>query len=242
MTNNSKVLALSSSRVGNGGFLQDALPIIQTFLGDEPQRIAFIPFASVNKDYEAYTGMVAEALKTLPYSIHTVTPENALAVISTADAIMTGGGNTFKLLHDIYELDLLQMIQEKIGNGTPYIGWSAGANITGLSISTTNDMPIIEPKSFKALGLFPFQINPHYFNQSIVGHNGETRDQRLEEFITLNTDIPVVALPEGTGLLLRQGRLSRIGERNLVLFQYSKDSQHRSEISNKDNLDFLINR
>jgi dipeptidase E len=218
-----KVLALSSSRVGNGAFLENAVPIISRFAGNYKQNIAFIPFASVQKNYEAYGAMVREAFKTIPYSIGTVTPDNAESVIEEADVIMIGGGNTFKLLHDIYYYGLFELIQSKIKTATPYIGWSAGANIAGRSISTTNDMPIIQPASFVGLGFFPFQINPHYINQPLEGHNGETRDQRLEEFVQLNPGIPVIGLPEGTALQLQGEALKFIGNTNGVLFQLEEE-------------------
>jgi len=228
--------------VGNGGYLEIAVPIIKEFLGDQVLKIAFIPFAAADNNYDEYTAMVKKGLEVLNHSIDTVTPGRANEVIEKADVIMVGGGNTFKLLHDIYYLKLLDIIRDKVNNGSPYIGWSAGSNILSPSIGTTNDMPVIEPKSFNALGLLPFQINPHYTNVKSVGHNGETRDQRLEEFIALNPGLPIVGLPEGTALVLDKGSLSLVGSIPAVLFQAGKDGQAviRSEIMQFENISFLL--
>lgn len=237
-----RLLAFSSSRVGNGAYLETAVPIVKEFLGEKVLKIAFIPFAAVGNDYDDYTAMVKKGLAALPHSIDTVTPGCANEVIEKADVIMVGGGNTFKLLHDIYYLKLLDVIRDKVNKGAPYIGWSAGSNILGPTIGTTNDMPVIEPKSFNALGLLPFQINPHYTNVKPDGHNGETRDQRLEEFIMLNPGLPIVGLPEGTGLLLNNGLLSLLGSLTAVLFQTGEDGQSiiRREIELVDDISFLL--
>ena len=238
-----KVLALSSSRAGGSGFLEPAIPRIEKFIGEKEWKIAFIPFASVDRDYEQYADMVRQALSQFSYQIQAVTDENAAKVLQEAEVIMTGGGNTFKLLHDLYQLQVLNIVQEKIKSGTPYIGWSAGANITGLTISTTNDMPIIQPKSFKALGFLPFQINPHYLNQNPANFHGETRDQRLEEFIKLNPSIPIVGLPEGTALTLEKNRLQYLGTVPAALFSANESELPvKREILANEDLNFLLNQ
>jgi dipeptidase E len=234
------ILAISSSRVGNSTYLEKAIPLIQDFLGFKELNIAFVPFASASGDYTGYEAMVKEALRNLPYSINVVVPGNAPAAFQACDAIMVGGGNTFKLLHDIYDLHLMELIQRKINSGTPYIGWSAGANITGLTIGTTNDMPIIEPESFKALAFFPFQINPHYYNQVTEGFNGETRDQRLEEFLKVNPDKVIIGLPEGTALQLKNNKLEYIGHEPCILFSVGNSEVSRKEIPNGFDLSYLL--
>jgi len=236
-----RILIFSSSRVGNGSYLEMAIPLITNFLTDKPLTIAFIPFASVDNNYEAYADMVQLAMVNLPYKIVTVVPEDAKAIIQKADVIMVGGGNTFKLLHDIYDCQILDVIRDKVNKGTPYIGWSAGSNITSPGIGTTNDMLVIAPKSFNALGFLPFQINPHYANLSVQGHNGETRDQRLEEFMKMNPGLPIVALPEGTALRLEGNLLTFIGEVNGVLFYWDeKEMIAKKEIVVGDDLSFLL--
>jgi dipeptidase E len=232
------LLLLSSSRTGNSGYLEMALPLITQFLGEKELTIAFIPFAAVDGDYEAYTSKVREALPA-QYHIVTVTQHNAVDTINTADVIMTGGGNTFKLLHDLYQTAAIAAIKQKINSGTPYIGWSAGSNIAGYSICTTNDMPIIEPASFTALHFLPFQINPHYYNFSIPGFNGETRDQRLEEFLILNPNIPVVALPEGTALLLQNEQLFLKGGAAFVL-TYENGALLKTAVADGSALTYLL--
>lgn len=235
-----RILALSSSREGNSGFLETALPLIKDFIGDKAMRIAFIPFASVQNDYEEYGSMVRNALSALPYSINLVTDKNAIEIIEQSDAIMVGGGNTFKLLHDIYQTKTLEIIQDKVNAGAPYIGWSAGSNITAPTLSTTNDMPIIQPKSFKALGLFPFQINPHYFNQKPEGFNGETRDQRLTEFMKMNPTVAVIGLPEGTALYLKDSRLTFKGKNSGILFHAEQNNTSKKEILPEADLSYLL--
>ena len=235
-----RILAFSSSRMGNGNYLEIEVPFIKELLGDSQLQIAFIPFATVDNDFDDYTLKVKKGLQTLPYTITTLTPDNAVETITNAAAIMVGGGNTFKLLHDIYYLKLLDIIRDKVNKGVPYIGWSAGSNILGPTIGTTNDMPIIEPKSFNALGLLPFQINPHYNNIKPAGLNGETRDQRLKEFIKINPGLPIVGLPEGTGLRLLNGRLEMIGELPAVLFTGNGDEIIKKEISINADLSFLL--
>lgn len=237
-----RILALSSSKVGNSSYLESAALVIKNFLGSKATKIAFIPFASVDNNYEEFTRNVEVALKNLPIKIKTAGPENAKSIIEKSDAIMVGGGNTFKLLHDIYELNLLEIILNKVNTGTPYIGWSAGANITGPTIGTTNDMPIIEPKSFNALGLFPFQINPHYINQKLERFNGETRDQRLEEFVKLNPGISIICLPEGTALQFENNILKFIGEISGNLLHYEKNNEVflRKEIFPYADLSYLL--
>lgn len=239
---NSRILVFSSSRAGNSAYLETAVPVIKEFLGDKVQTIAFIPFASVDNNDDAYTRNVQTALQGLPYTIETVTTSNAKQVIGKADVIMVGGGNTFKLLHDIYKLKLTDLIRDKVNKGAAYIGWSAGSNITGPTIGTTNDMPIIEPESMNALGILPFQINPHYINTKPDGHNGETRDQRLEEFIKLNAGVAVVALPEGTALKLENDKLLYMGNIPGVLFTSGEGEQQvqKNEIQDKADLSFLM--
>lgn len=237
-----RVLALSSSRVGDGAYLSSAVPLIRDFLGSRSFTVAFVPFAAADGDYEGYAAKVREGLASLPLTIHTVMPESGKAVIEQSDVVMVGGGNTFKLLRDLYESDLFALIQQKVVDGTPYIGWSAGANLAGRTICTTNDMPIVQPQSFTAFGFFPFQINPHYYIQFVEGFHGETRDQRLIEFLQVNPGVPVVALPEGRALRLHYGKLDLLGERTAFIFHNTSDDVRvgKLEVPTGTDLTFLM--
>ena len=225
-----KLLLFSSSREGNGAYLETAAPAIEKFLGNAAVDIAFIPFASVNPDHEAYANNVRTALAAFPYIIEMVNYTSARSIIENADVIMVGGGNTFKLLHDMYDQQLMELVKEKVKTGTPYIGWSAGSNLAGATICTSNDMPIINPGSFNALNFLPFQINPHYYNIPIAGFNGETRNQRLAEFLQLNPQQVVVGLPEGTALLMEEGTLKLTGRTNAFIFRWKDNAFVQEEI------------
>ncbi|MEO8416704.1 MAG: dipeptidase PepE [Ginsengibacter sp.] len=239
--NQQRILALSSSRAGESGYLAEAIPHINILLGNRTLQIAFIPFAAVNNDYETYTATVCEALQSLPHRVISVLPETAAETINKADAIMIGGGNSFKLLHDLHALQLRQLIRDKVHNGTPYIGWSAGSIMLSPGLFTTNDMPVIEPESFQALGLFPFQINPHYTNALPAGHRGETRDQRLHEFVHLHPRLPVLGLPEGTAVQLLDGELRILGERGAFLFTAGPDdTMKKKELRAGEALTYLM--
>ncbi len=237
---NKKILAFSSSRVGDGLYLESAAPIIKTFLGNSNTRIAFVPFAGVSISFEDYTNNVRSALALLGYTIVTVTPENAKDTINDADVIMVGGGNTFKLLSLIYKANILDLIRDKVSVGIPFIGWSAGSNIIGSTICTTNDMPIVEPKSFNALGLFPFQINPHYFNYKIPNQNGETRDDRLKEFLVENPGVHIVCLPEGTALIYENKHLKLIGETKGLIMQIKDEKIIKTDVEINEDISWLL--
>ena len=215
-----RVLMLSSSRVGSEDYLQHAIPMLDQHLPDI-KELLFIPFAGVTVSWNDYTAKVQDALP--DYKIKGIHQfSNAYDALNNAQAIVVGGGNTFNLLNELYQQDLLDMVKSQVTKGIPYVGWSAGSNICGNSIRTTNDMPIIQPPSFDALNFVPFQLNPHYTDYQAPGHNGETRAQRIEEFCVLNPKMPVVGIREGTALWLQQGKLVLKGELGGVLFDGSE--------------------
>ncbi|GGF81975.1 dipeptidase PepE [Alteromonas lipolytica] len=207
---NHHVLMLSSSRMGDEDYLEHAREMIFTHL-DTEQTVLFIPYAGVTLNWDDYLDKVQQALPELTLtSIHQC--DDPVAAVKEAKAIMVGGGNTFNLLYQLYQQQIIEPLQQLVSKGTPYIGWSAGSNICGNSIRTTNDMPIIEPPSFTALNFLSCQLNPHYTDYQPPNHNGETRDDRLFEFTRLNPDTPVLAIREGTALQYTAGRLTLLGE------------------------------
>lgn len=237
------LLLLSSSRVGDTKYLQHALPLIKAKL-DGVTELLFIPYAGVTVNYDDYTAMVQSALIDSGITVKGIHQfDDPVNAINTANAIAVGGGNTFHLLHQLYQNNLINAIQDKVAQGIPYIGWSAGSNIAGLSIRTTNDMPIIEPESFDALQLVSFQLNPHYTDHNPPGHNGETREQRLAEFMVLNETTPIVAIVEGTGLDIKDNTMALVSglsdtDKNADGFLFK--GKNKSVISTDTNLDSLL--
>ena len=232
------VLMLSSSRQGDEAYLEHARTLIFAHLGDV-RDLLFVPYAAVTQSYDEYVSAVANALPECNVvGLHTV--DDPVTAINHAkkngQAIVVGGGNTFHLLSTLYTNALIVPIKHAIADCTPYIGWSAGSNICGQSIRTTNDMPIIEPPSFDALDIVPFQLNPHYTDYQPSGHNGETRDQRLAEFTALNPTTPVVAIREGTALRLSENQLKLVGEKDGFIFL----GNEKTPINSGDDLTYLL--
>ncbi|MCH8330490.1 MAG: dipeptidase PepE [Bacteroidetes bacterium] len=233
-----RLLLLSNSTLYGQPYLDWPKKEIRKYLRDDPIEVLFIPYAGIMVGYDSYTEMVAGPFNRLGYSIRPIHLEtDPLEAVNNAAAIAIGGGNTFHLLYSLYENNLVQALREKVENGTPFIGWSAGSNMACPTIRTTNDMPIIEPKSFDALNLVPFQINPHYLDLKLEGHAGETREQRLEEFLEVNQDIYCVGLREGTALRREGSKLTLLGDRKMRLFRYGAEPM---EYTRLDNLDFLL--
>jgi len=204
-----RLLLISSSNVYGYGYLDHAEPFLREFLG-ERRRIAFVPFAA--HDHDAYVAKVRERLARMEIEVNG--PES----IGDADAIFVGGGNTFRLLKTLYERNLLDAIRDRVRNGVPYVGSSAGSAIAAPTIMTTNDMPIVRPPSFDSLGFVPFQINCHYLDPDPQStHMGETRETRIREFHEENA-VPVLGLREGSMLRREADSLRLLGEKTARLF------------------------
>lgn len=233
-----RLLLLSNSTIPGLSYLEYAIPSIKSFFGSEVKNIAFVPFAGVTIGWDDYTAKVNEVLNPYGYFFHSVhKADNYESFLDKADAIAVGGGNTFKLVSEMHNRGLIDLIRKKVKNGMPFMGWSAGSNVACPSLRTTNDMPIVEPASFSTLNLVPFQINPHYLDKNPDGHGGETREDRINEFMELNRDIYIVGLREGTILHLENNDLKLLGDRNARIFHYGKEAY---ELSNKDDFNFLM--
>jgi dipeptidase E len=199
------LLLLSNSRSSDGSYLVHGIPEIAAIAAGR-KRALFVPFAGVTVSWEAYTERVRAVFAEAAIAIQAVTalsdPRDAVAA---AEMVVIGGGNTFQLLHECRRRGLLEPIATRVRAGTPFIGWSAGANLACPSICTTNDMPIVDPGGLDSLGLVEFQINPHFTNALPAGHQGETREQRIAEYLKINPQRTVVGLPEGDWLRVTNG-------------------------------------
>ena len=216
-------LLISASSYQDTGYLRHCKNWVKEFLGEcGKEEILFIPYAGVRRTNDEYEQKVIDRLKNSNIkSIHHY--EDKISAIKNARSIAVGGGNTFMLLYTLYKLNLIEPIKEAVANGAKYFGWSAGANIAGKTMMTTNDMPIIMPKSFDSLNIFPYQINPHFISGKLVGHNGESREERLEEFLIANPKDTIYALPEGTALLIKGSEVEVIGYSEILKFEYQKE-------------------
>ena len=221
-----RLLLLSNSTNPGEPYLGWPEMHIKDFLGTAVKKILFIPYAGVTISYEEYYGAVEGQLNKFGYevdSIHELKIDEGL--IEKYDAIAIGGGNTFQLAKILQDTGLIAPIRKAVENGMPYMGWSAGSNITCPTIKTTNDMPIVEPSTFHGLNLIPFQINPHYTEATIPNHGGESRNMRINEFIALNQKMKVVGLPEGSLLRKEGNQLFFIGKGVCKVFDHGKEPQ-----------------
>ncbi len=233
-----RLLLISNSTNAGEEYLDYPKKHIKNFLGEEKITAVFIPFAAVTFSFDEYEAKVKKRFNEIGHdiiSIHNF--ENQIDAIKNAEAIVIGGGNTWQLTRMIHDNNLTSVIVEKVKSGIPYIGWSAGSNVACPTIKTTNDMPIIDPKGLNALGLIPFQINPHFLDANPAGHGGETREDRINEFMEINRDVYVAGLREGTMFLYENDNISLLGERNCRIFKFGEKTV---ELSNSDNFNFLL--
>ena len=200
--------------------------------------MAFVPYAAVTFSYAEYEKKVQARFAELGIRIRSVhRAADPARMIREAEAVCVGGGNTFALARMMQRQGLMTAILRKIKAGTPYVGWSAGSNVACPTISTTNDMPIVEPESFRAIGAVKFQINPHYLDANPEGHAGETREQRILEYIEANPRRWVAGLREGCMLRYENDRLELIGKRPMRIF---KKGVETFEVQPGEDLSFLL--
>jgi dipeptidase E len=212
-----RILLISNSTVYGCGYLDHVEQQIKSFLGDTTE-ILFFSFALHDRD--TYAAKAKVRFAAMGYSVETAhAVPDAREAIEQTDAIFVGGGNTFRLLKALQDLDLLDPIRRKVNDGAPYIGSSAGSNVAGPTIKTTKDMPIVQPRSFDSLGLVPFQISPHFQDPAPNStHMGETQEERILQFLEEN-DTPVVGIREGAWVVCENGTVTLKGEAGARIFR-----------------------
>ncbi len=220
------IIIASTSTLHGGAYLEYLLPTLQTHFKN-CKSILFIPYARPGGiSHDEYTQKAIEAFSKINIEVKGIHEfENPQDAVKSAEGIFTGGGNTFLLVTQLYKNNIMQLVSETVKNGTPYLGSSAGSNICGLSMQTTNDMPIIYPPSFQTLGLIPFNLNPHYLDADLQSkHMGETRETRIKEFHAFNS-IPVLGLREGSWLEVKGEKITLKGDLSARLFKQNQDAQ-----------------
>jgi dipeptidase E len=229
-----RLLLLSNSTNHGQRYLDHAMRDLLAFLPG--RRLLFVPFAL--RDQEAYAAKARERLAREGVTVDALTADPAgAAALGSAEAVFVGGGNTFRLLDTLQRSGLLAPLRRRVLEGLPYIGASAGTNIAAPTIRTTNDMPILEPASFVAMDLVPFQINPHYLDADPASHHmGETREERLREYLEEN-ETPVVGLREGAWLHREGTRLTLQGANGARIFRRGEAPE---EVASGTSLDALL--
>ena len=238
MTNKRLLLLSNGSELVGEQPTEFAHGAARDFLGPKVRRVLFVPFATVVRTYDEYAARVRRNFRQMGYEVESIhESSDARVSVERADAIAVGGGNTFHLLRGLYEAGVVEGLRARVERGVPYVGWSAGSNVACPTIRTTNDMPIVEPPTFNALNLVPFQINPHYTDAHLAGHVGETRDERLKEFVHANPGFVVVGLREGTMLRVEGEEIKLIGNRPARLFVKGEEPR---DIAPEESFSFLL--
>jgi len=214
------LLLISNSTVYGRDYLDHVEEQIKSFLGSA-RKVLFFPFALFDRD--TYAAKAKARFAAMGYSIETAhAVANPRTAIQQADAIFIGGGNTFRLLKALQDLDLMDLVRQRVKGGAPYIGSSAGSNVAGPTIKTTKDMPIVQPRSFDSLGLVPFQISPHFQDPDPNSkHMGETQEERILQFLEEN-ETPVVGIREGAWLICEGGAVTLKGEAGARIFKHGE--------------------
>jgi len=233
-----RLLLISNSTMAGEPYLEYPKPFIKEFLGDKPVKALFIPYAGVTMSFDEYEAKVKTRFNEIGHDVVGIHHfDNPVEAVEKAEAIVVGGGNTFNLAKMIQDNDLIEPIRKRAAEGMPYIGWSAGSNMACPTIRTTNDMPIIEPSSFNVLNLIPFQINPHYLDAHPDGHGGETREDRIMEFLELNKGMYVAGLREGCMFLMEGDDFKHLGDRPCRIFKHGEEVK---ELQSSENFGFLL--
>lgn len=231
-----KIIIASTSTLHNGEYLEYLLPTLKIHFKDV-KNLLFIPYARPSGlTHNEYTKKVSETFLKININVKGIHEfEDAIQAVENAEAIFTGGGNTFVLVNELYRNNILDIIEKVVKNGTPYLGTSAGSNICGLTIGTTNDMPVVYPPSFRTLGLVSFNINPHYLDPDTNSkHMGETRETRIKEFHFYNPQ-PVLGLREGSWLEINDNSIKLKGSLTARLFKQNEtpiEIEPESELNN----------
>lgn len=227
------LLLISNSTNAGEKYLDWCKDMIKDFCTESGvKNVLFIPYAGVSMGYDNYETKVANVFKGLGLNLYSIHKEkDAKKAVQEAECIAVGGGNTFHLVYELYRNGIMELISQRASEGVAYMGWSAGSNVAGLSLKTTNDMPIIEPESFDCMKLVPFQINPHYTDFFDPKHGGETRDDRLNEFTKVNPDVYVAAIREATALRLKEGKLKLIGRDNKMKVFHGVDEPKEYDLN-----------
>lgn len=233
-----RLLLLSNSTMPGHPYLEWPRPVIDQFLPKGERRVLFVPFAGVTISWDKYESEVSASLEKIGCKVESIHhAKDPVLAVQNAKIIAIGGGNTFQLLAELHKQKLIEPIQKKVQSGTPLMGWSAGSNVCCPTLRTTNDMPIVEPESFNALDFVPFQINAHYTETTLANHGGESRRQRLSEFLIANHGTRIAALPEGAYLRCENDEIVFRGPMFKVLEHGVDDRCYEGEARFQWNLD-----